>query len=166
MRTLIPALGLLMALTACPQPEPEPSIPDLSGSYNLSTTQRDSTCQPEDATPEQIFGFLDSTPEGIPVIGMELEQDGDSLDGTLTLSGCVWTGLVDTTGSFTLSGDCSDADAGRVGRIGATAEAFGDTWDVEGTLTIEVDTLDEAGAPGPDGTADCEVVSDLQGSGS
>lgn len=166
MRTVIPALGLLLALTACPQPEPEPSVPDLAGSYNFATSQRDSSCQPEVATAEQIFGFLDTTPEGIPVLQLELEQVGDELDGTLDPSGCAWSGLADVSGSFTLGGDCSDAEVGRVGRIGATAVAFGDVWDVDGTLTVEVDTLDEAGTAGPDGTADCEVILDLSGSGS
>jgi len=120
-RSIALSLALGFVLAGCPQPEPEPSAPDISGSYNLSTQQRDSTCAPETADAEQIFGFLDSTPGGIPVLALEIEQVEDQLDATLSPSGCVWTGLVDVAGAFTLAGDCSDADVGRIGRIGPSS---------------------------------------------
>jgi hypothetical protein len=73
---------------------------------------------------------------------------------------------VDTVGALTLSGPCDDADVQRIGRVAGTASAFGVDWQLEGSLTIEVDTLDDAGDPVPDGAADCETILDLSGTGS
>jgi len=156
----------ISSLAGCPDPDPEPVLPDLTGRYNLATQQRDSSCLPEVADPDQIFGFLEESAGGIPVIAMDVEQEGDSLVAVLDPSGCEWSGVVDVARAFSLSGPCGDAEVGRIGRIAANATGFGDTWEVDGTLTVEVDTQTLAGEPGPDGVTDCEVVLDLAGSGS
>lgn len=155
-----------LLLVACPTAEPEPEAPDISGHYVLTAQQRDSDCVTTIATPEQVTGFMDETPGGVPILSVEISQEGDALDGLLDPSDCEWSGLVDTEGSFTLSGPCNDVDVNRVGRVAATASPFGADWQLDGSLIIEVDTMTQAGDPPPDGTADCEVILDLAGTGS
>lgn len=161
----IPIVVMLVALLGCPQPEPEPEIPDISGHYALAAQQRDSDCVPSIASPDQVMGFLETTQTGVPLLAMQIEQEGDVVEGTLDASGCVWSGRVDAQGAFTLTGPCDGADVRRTGRVGATATPFGADWDVDGTLSVEVDTLDAGGEPGPDGALDCEVLLDLSGTG-
>lgn len=166
MRPLLIALLASLLLVACPTAEPEPEPPDISGLYVLTAQQRDSDCVTSIATPEQVTGFMEETPNGVPILSLEIIQEGDTLDGLLDPSGCEWSGLVDTEGSFTLSGPCDGGDVQRIGRVAGTATPFGADWQIDGSLTIEVDTLTQAGDPGPDGTADCETILDLAGTGS
>jgi len=164
---LFPIVALAsLLLVACPSAEPEPEVPDISATYVLAANQRDSDCVASIATPDQVTGFMETTPSGVPILNVEISQDGDALDGLLDPSGCAWSGIVDTDGSLTLSGPCDGEDVQRIGRIAATASPFGADWQLEGSLTIEVDTLDEAGDPNPDGAADCETILDLDGTGS
>ena len=166
MRHALYAVLASLLLVACPTEEPEAEVPDISSHYVLTAQQRDSNCLPEIASPEQITGFMEETPNGVPILSVDLAQEGDSLDGLLDPSGCSWSGLVDTEGSLTLSGPCDDADVGRIGRVAGMATPFGADWQLDGSLTIEVDTENAAGEPGPDGEADCEVILDLAGTGS
>ena len=163
--TLLIVLASLL-LVACPTADPDLEVPDISAHYILAADQRDSTCGTTIATADQVTGFLEDSADGVPILNMDLTQEGDALHAVLDPSGCEWTGLVDVQGTFSLSGPCDDADVIREGRVAATASEFGDSWDMEGALTIEVDTLDAAGDPGPDGTADCEAILDLTGHGS
>lgn len=146
--------------------EEEASVPQISGSYNLVAQQQDSDCLPEVATEQQIFGFMTEAATGVRVMTMELSQEGGELSAELGPSGCLWAGVVDTTSSVTLSGDCHDGDIARSGRITAVAEPYGAGHELLGTLRVEVDTLDADGNPGPDGVPDCEVIADLEGTGS
>jgi hypothetical protein len=161
----LPLSAIVLLLCACPTEEPEPEIPIVEGQYVLTAQQRDSDCMPEVASADQILGFMEETLTGVPVLSLEIVQDGEQLDGLLDPSGCEWSGLIDTLGDITLSGPCHEADVARIGRIAANISPFGEDWELTGTLSIEVDTQSQAGDPGPDGITDCEVLMDLSGTG-
>ncbi len=155
----------VLFLAACPAPPVEPEPPDVSGDYTLVGQQLDSDCVSSIASVDQIFGFMDQTATGVPVMTVELEALDGSLSGLLGPSDCTWSGVVGADGSMTLSGPCDGDDVGRIGRVAGNLSRDGDAWALESTLTLEIDTLDEVSEPGPDGLADCEVLLDLRGSG-
>ena len=163
-RKLLPLLLLVFLLTACPE-EGEPEPPVIAGNYNLVAQQQDSDCLPEIASTTQIFGFMDEAAAGIPVMTMEITQVGGDVSAELGPSGCVWTGIVDSFSSLTLSGECHDADIARTGYVTADMEPYGSGWEFLGTLHLAVDTVDAEGNDGPDGLTDCDVMADLEGTG-
>ena len=154
----------LSVISACGGEEEIP-IPDIAGHYNLVAQQQDSDCLPEVATGAEIFAFMDEAAAGIPVMTMDLSQDGGDIVAGLGPSGCEWSGVIDNTASLTLNGPCNDPDLARTGHLSAMLEPSSGGWELEGSLLLEVDSLDASGAPGPDGLPDCEVLLDIEGTG-
>ena len=145
--------------------EEDPVIPDVSGSYNLVAHQRDSDCLPEVADSEQVWGFMTEAASGIRVMTVDISQDVGELSALLGPSSCEWTGVVDAMNSLTLSGDCHEGDIARSAHLATTISPYGGGWELLGTMALEIDTQDGEGAGGPDGVPDCEVMSDIEGTG-
>ena len=156
---------LFLAVTAACGGEEEIPIPDIAGHYNLVAQQQDSDCLPEVATGAEIFAFMDEAAAGIPVMTMDLSQDDGEILAGLGPSGCVWSGVVDNRSSLTLNGPCNDPDLARIGHLAGTLEPNSGGWELDGSLLLEIDSLDASGAPGPDGVTDCEVLLDIEGTG-
>jgi hypothetical protein len=155
---------LLLPSLACGGEE-EPVIPDVSGSYNLVAQQEDSDCLPEVASTEQIWGFMSEAASGIRVMTLEVTQEAGELSAELGPSGCIWEGVVDAAGSVTLLGDCDDTDVARSAHLATLLSPYGSGWEVLGSLSIEIDTLDGEGNAGPDGLTDCVVQAGIEGTG-
>jgi hypothetical protein len=164
---LLPLLALLLA--ACPPTEaeqPEPVIPDLSGSYTLVFAQANTECLPPDYTFADVFGFLDDVADGTPVSSATFVQDGTALAITLHSSECTLEGGVGEAGSFDVAGPCDDAQMNRRVLMQGDASRSGLTgWRIDASAVFEVDRDDGEGG-GPDGVVDCEVTQvDVNGSG-
>lgn len=158
--SLLPVLPLL----ACGGEE-SPVIPDVSGSYNLVAQQTDSDCLPEVAAAEQVWGFMDEAASGVRVMSLAVTQQGGELSVELSPSGCLWIGVVDEAASVTLGGDCDDSDVTRSAHLTALLSPYGSGWEVDGSLSIEIDTLDSEGNAGPDGVPECVVEAGVAGTG-
>jgi len=145
--------------------EEEVVIPDISGSYSLVAQQMDSDCLPEVAPAEQVWGFMDEAATGVRVMSLDLAQDGGEIAAELSPSGCLWAGVVDQAASVTLGGDCDDPDVTRSAHLTAMFSPYGSGWEVAGSLSIEIDTLDSEGNAGPDGVPECVVEAGVEGTG-
>jgi hypothetical protein len=159
------SLSLLLPLLACGF-DPEPVIPDVSGSYNLVAQQQDSDCLPEIADAEQIWGFMTEAASGIRVMTVEIAQQAGELEAELGPSGCLWSGVIDAAASLTLSGDCHDSDVARSAHLTALASPYASGWEWTGSMSVEIDTIDIEGNALPDGISDCVVHADIEGTGS
>lgn len=156
---------LVVPLFSCVGEEPPPSPANMEGQYNLVGTQRDSDCLPEWASVEQVWGFMDEAASGIRVMTMSVVQDGADITATLGPSNCTLTGVADAAATMTLGGDCHEGDVARTLHLTVDGVALGAGWEIEGTMTIEVDTLDADGAAGPDGVEECVVTANIEGTG-
>ncbi len=145
--------------------EVEVVIPDISGGYNLVAQQTDSDCLPEVAAAQLVWGFMDEAATGVRVMSLDLAQDGGEIAAELSPSGCLWTGVVDEAASVTLGGDCDDSDVARSAHLTALLSPYGSGWEVDGSLSIEIDTLDSEGNAGPDGVPECVVEAGVEGTG-
>ena len=158
------SLLCFLSLLACEGDE-ELVIPDISGSYNLVAQQEDSDCLPEVAAAEQVWGFMDEAATGVRVMSLVLAQETGEVAAELSPSGCLWAGVVDEAASVTLGGDCDDTDVTRSAHLTALFSPYGSGWEVDGSLSIEIDTLDSEGNPGPDGVPECVVEAGVAGTG-
>ena len=148
------------------EPEPDEEVPDLSGSYVLSSQLIDNACNPTDFSLDfwDIFSFADDNGNGLPVFTAVFSQADNQLSATLSPSGCELVGDVGVGGIFYLYGSCDEAALHRQLRLSGTATEFGAGWDLTGTLIVEVDVMG-ADTATPDGEVDCTVESSLTGVG-
>ena len=156
---------LAVPLFACVTEEPPPAPADMEGQYNLVGTQRDSDCLPELASIEQVWGFMDEAASGIRVMTMSVAQDGADITATLGPSNCTLTGVADAAATMTLGGDCHESDVARTLHLAVDGVSLGAGWEIEGTMTIEVDTQDADGVAGADGVEECVVTANIEGTG-
>lgn len=164
-----PWLLLAVLLLACPEPEEEVDIPDLSGDWNFSFSPSSTQCNGPDYPFAEVFGFLDNVEAGLPVSSAELTQTGGELDVLLESNDCELSGVVGDGGTVSFTGPCDDGAMNRELAVRFRAQAAGaGSWTVAsetGLMEIEVDAHDGAGGP-PDGVVDCLVdVVDVTGSG-
>jgi hypothetical protein len=141
-------------LAGCDDGEPEPEPPaQVAGSYALTLQQGDTTCFPPEFDIFEILDFADDT-GGLHLITVEITQSGPDLEGLLGPSGCVLTGAVVASGTFSLTGPCDDSIMARHLSMTGTISPYGNNLSLEAVLVIEVDLLvDGAG----DGEVDCVV---------
>ncbi len=163
-----PWLLLAVLLAACPEPEEEVDIPDLSGDWNFSFTLVDTECNGPDYAFADVFGFLDNADAGLPVTSAVLSQSGTSLSVLFESNDCELDGSVGDGGTVSFSGACDDAAMDRDLGVRFRAQSAGtESWTVAtdtGVMEMDIDANDGAGG-GPDGVVDC-VVSTVQVTGS
>jgi hypothetical protein len=129
----------------------------------LSLQQNDSGCYPPDFDFWEIFAFAENNGNNLPIVTAEISQTDSDLAATFAPGGCDLSGGIVTGGAFSLTGACDDALMERDFSLTGAISAFGNNWDLQGTLVIDVDLLDGGAA---DGEVDCTVNSvSVSGSG-
>ena len=139
---------------------------EVAGSYSIVGSQLETTCTGAEWDFWEIFDFMERTANDVPAMTWDIIQDGGALTADMGPADCVWTGSVGADGTFSLRGPCATASMDREITITGNIAPFGNNFDVDGTMVIDVDRDDGAGG-GPDGTPDCTVSAvELTGSGS
>jgi hypothetical protein len=157
---LIAVIALAMG---CPsEDDPIPQIPDVAGVYTIALTLLDNACFAFDYDDLMAWTLENNAARSMSI---DLAQSGGEIVGVVGPDvGCELVGTVGTSGTWNLSGPCDDDLMDRSLQIAATSTAFGSGWDLDGTLTFQVDGVPgEAG--GADGENDCDVEHRIQGTG-
>ncbi|MCO4771152.1 MAG: hypothetical protein KDA24_14045 [Deltaproteobacteria bacterium] len=156
----------LLALTGCPSGDPEPAEPmNIAANYVVAGQQLDSECVGADWDFWEIFDFMERTPQDVPSMTLAVTQSGGAIEASQGPAGCVLSGTVGPTGTFSLRGECDTATMDRDLEINGSVVAFGAGFDIDANLSIGVDRDDGAGGD-PDGLLDCTVGNvELSGTG-
>lgn len=164
---LFAAAAALVLCVGCPSADDDDATTpmDVAGSYALIGQQLDTDCTGAEWDFWEIFDFMERTGTDIPSMSLEIAQTGGALDATMQPAGCEWAGSVGADGTFSLRGPCDTASMNREIAITGSIALYGTSFDVDGTMVIEVDRDDGAGGD-PDGTVDCTVTAvEISGSG-
>ena len=150
-----------LMLLACPG-DPEPEVPDISGSYNvvIGSNSIDGDCPPAVSRLEvfAFVGVLNTTVSG----PLDIEQTGSNLSADF--AGCEGLiGGVSADSVFTLSGDCVWSGGSAEVLITGNYSVDGTIRNITGSMEVDVDHTDGMGGAA-DGSPDCVLSGDLVGS--